>query len=87
MAAGIKKIHGFLSEEQDIKPFFNRTEIKEVVRVEMNTISFGLQDNAIDLIEYLPSYASGPGDTTFNPLQITFTLYQSPHPKDQHCIS
>lgn len=81
MAAGIKKIHGFLSEEQDIKPFFNRTEIKEVVRVEMNTTSFGLQDNAIDLIEYLPSYASGPGDTTFNPLQMTFTLYQSPHPK------
>lgn len=81
MAAGIKKIHGFLSEEQDIKPFFNRTEIKEVVRVEMNTTRFGIQDNAIDMIEYLPSYASGPGDTTFNPLQITFTLYQSPHPK------
>ena len=83
MAAGIKKIHGFLQEEQDIRPFFNRTEIKEVVRVEMNTTSFGLQDNAIDMIEFLPSFASGPGDPSINPLQITFTLYQSPHPKLQ----
>jgi hypothetical protein len=81
MAAGIKKIHGFLPEEQDIRPFFNRTEIKEVVRVEMNTTRFGLQDNAIDMIEFLPSFASGPGDPSINPLGITFTLYQSPHPK------
>lgn len=81
MAAGIKKIHGFIPEEQDIRPYFNRTEIKEVVRVEMDTTNFGVQDNAIDLIDYLPSYASGPGDTNFNPLQITFTFYQSPHPK------
>lgn len=80
MAAGIKKIHGFIPEEQDIRPYFNRTEIKEVVRVEMNTTSFGLQDNAIDLIDYLPAYGN-PGDTSINPLGITFTFYQSVHPK------
>jgi len=81
MAAGIKKIHGFLPEEQDIRPFFNRTEIKEVVRVEMNAKRFDLHDDAISMIEFLPSFASGPGSTDFNPLQMTFTLYQSPHPK------
>jgi len=86
MAAGIKKIHGFISEEQDIRPYFNRTEVKEVVRVEMNTTSFGIQDNAIDLIDYLPSYASGPGDSSFNPLGITFTFYQSVHPKAPNLI-
>lgn len=81
-APGITKILGFIREEQKIIPSFNKFEIREVCRVVMNNAS----DTGIHLVEYLPSYTSGAGDTTFNPLQLTFTLLVSPHPKTNNLL-
>jgi len=72
----IQKILGFLRDEQDIKPYWNRTEVKETLRI----ISDDATDTGFEIIYYLPSYVSGPGTTDFNPMQATFTIYRSSHP-------
>jgi len=73
----ITKILGFIRDEEDLKvPSWTQSEVKEVVRVITDTAS----DHSFDIVADLPSYASGPGTTDFNPLQLTFTLYQSTHP-------
>lgn len=75
MPTGVKKVLGFLREETEPTPYSNRTEVKEVCRVEV----YNVTDTWVNLFSTLPASGS-PGSVGFNPQQITFTFGTSVHP-------
>lgn len=75
MPTGVKKVLGFLREETEPTPFFDRTEVKEVCRVEV----YNVTDTWVNLFSTLPASGS-PGSLSFNPQQVTFTFGTSVHP-------
>jgi len=72
---GIRKIHGYQRDGHRISSQDQRMVVKEVLLVEADSPL----DTLNTIVTALPSFASGPGTMTFNPLQITFTRYQSVH--------
>ena len=80
MGQFIEKIHGFRRREAtaSLESSFHVRE--EVLLVEATTPLVRWEEVVFEL----PSFASGPGSTEENPLQITLTLNQSRHPHDTY---
>ena len=80
MGQFIEKIHGFRRREAtaSLESSFHVRE--EVLLVEAKTPLVKWEEVVFEL----PSFASGPGSTAENPLQITLTLNQSRHPHDTY---
>lgn len=78
----IVKIHGFRPEGTSFSTEPQRYVISEEVLVEAEHANI----TAAQVIDALPSFASGPGTTDFNPLQLTFTINQSRHPDGERYI-
>jgi hypothetical protein len=78
----IAKIHGFKPEGTSFSTEPQRFVISEQVLVEADHANI----TAAQIIDALPSFASGPGTTDFNPLQLTFTINQSRHPDGNNYI-
>jgi len=81
MPNGVKKIHGFIRDEERGRPNFNETEFTEVALVE----AYNVTDHIFQLIDTLPA-AGFPGNTGFNPAGITFSFYFSTHPKSSNFV-
>ena len=81
MPNGVRKIHGFVRDEQRGRPNFNETEFTETVLVE----AYNVTDHIFHLIDSLP-VAGAPGSLGFNPAQITFSFYFSVHPKSNNFV-
>lgn len=78
----ITKIHGFRPEGTSFSTEPQRYVISEEVLVEAEHANI----TAAQVINALPSFASGPGTTDFNPLRLTFTINQSRHPDGNNYI-
>lgn len=78
----IVKIHGFKPEGTSFSTEPQRYIISEEVLVEAEHANI----TAAQVITALPSFASGPGTTDFNPEQLTFTINQSRHPGGNNYI-
>jgi hypothetical protein len=76
----ITKIHGFRRREAAAGLESTSHARAEVLLVEATTplVTWA------ELVEYLPSFSSGPGSLEENPFQITLTLNQSRHPEDSY---
>ena len=71
----IEKIHGYLRSTTDRNDQAQRSIVRETVLIEATSPLTTQQQ----IVLALPSYVSGPGNATFNPLQITVTQNQSRH--------
>lgn len=72
----IKRIRGFEKKAQSLSSDANQLTLVEDVSIEAENPSTQIDA----LVNALPSFASGPGSTEFNPIQATFTLNVSRHP-------
>lgn len=72
----IQKIHGFERDQSTFSSQGVQLKVSETILIEATTPLITMAE----VINALPNTISGPGGTTFNPLQLTFTLFQSRHP-------